>query len=232
MGHWKSEKSQHPRPSIQPESSAGSVPDTFRTAPPGQPDEKLRPATDRDVMEASPASGTPPSAMAISRAGEMVSAVGATRASGTQGEAEGRGSEVIGSGPCRTGGSGPQEGESDRHDLQPGPGGSRPVTTRSTEVGEATPRKSYRVDLRSVLEGLMGGPQLEIEDFDDYSEARSYVIEQLQPWIDELQALLEELRRAEGFDDLDLGWHEPLLEEVGDAETLAETDGDFRRCGP
>jgi hypothetical protein len=71
----------------------------------------------------------------------------------------------------------------------------------------------YKVDLNSVL-----GCQM--DDFDgnlicdDFSEAKEHAVDAFEQVIDRLTVLCEQIRAADSFEDLDLGWWEPLFEKI------------------
>jgi hypothetical protein len=71
----------------------------------------------------------------------------------------------------------------------------------------------YKVDLNSVL-----GCQM--DDFDDnvvcdnFGEAKEYALDAFEQMIDRLAVLCEQIRAAGTFENLDLGWWEPLFEKI------------------
>jgi hypothetical protein len=72
----------------------------------------------------------------------------------------------------------------------------------------------YYVDLRSVINGLSGDYCEDTLEIDGFEAARDHAVDALEYGIAVLVGLVKELKGAENFEDLDLGWHEPLLTEA------------------
>jgi hypothetical protein len=82
--------------------------------------------------------------------------------------------------------------------------------------------EKYKVDLNSVLGCQMDeyDPVVVCEDFD---KAKEYALDAFETVIDRLTCLCEEIKAAESFEDLDLGWWEPLFEKIeGDDQASEE----------
>ena len=71
----------------------------------------------------------------------------------------------------------------------------------------------YRVHLDSVLECQMDDYNYNVK-CKDFAEAKEFVLDAFETVIDRLTYLCEQLRAAKEFDDLDIGFWEPLLEEI------------------
>ncbi|MGC1718195.1 MAG: hypothetical protein WA746_04350 [Isosphaeraceae bacterium] len=50
--------------------------------------------------------------------------------------------------------------------------------------------------------------------FDEFTQAKDFALDAFQGVIDRLTALCEQIREATSYDDLDLGWWEPLFEVI------------------
>jgi hypothetical protein len=71
----------------------------------------------------------------------------------------------------------------------------------------------YKVDLDSVLGCQMDG----VEHYvvcDNFAEAKQCALDAFDQVIDRLTGLCEQIRSADAFEDLDLGWWEPLFEKI------------------
>jgi hypothetical protein len=78
-----------------------------------------------------------------------------------------------------------------------------------------TPPTLYRVDWHSLLDHQVHYFfEYEETDFDSFDEVKDFVLEGLRRVLAELTYLTTQLRQAESFDQLDLGWWEPLIEEI------------------
>jgi len=81
----------------------------------------------------------------------------------------------------------------------------------------------YNVDLNSVL-----GCQM--EDFDDnlvcddFAQAKEYAVDAFEMVIERLTILCEQIRAAGSFEDLDLGWWEPLFEKIDAGDQLEQLE--------
>lgn len=73
------------------------------------------------------------------------------------------------------------------------------------------PEVTYVTALFSVLEDFRSTDEDLRTEFDTFGEARDHAINELGLWASELLALIDQLKLATCFEDLDLGWHEPLL---------------------
>jgi len=84
-------------------------------------------------------------------------------------------------------------------------------------------RKKYQVSLGSVLDCQMDGFDHTVV-FDEFTQAKDFALDAFQGVIDRLSALCEQIGEAESYEDLDLGWWEPLFEEIeGDNQSSEET---------
>jgi len=84
-------------------------------------------------------------------------------------------------------------------------------------------RKKYQVSLVSVLDCQMDGFDHTVV-FDEFTQAKDFALDAFQGVIDRLSALCEQIGEAESYEDLDLGWWEPLFEEIeGDNQSSEET---------
>jgi hypothetical protein len=72
----------------------------------------------------------------------------------------------------------------------------------------------YCVDPRSVINALSGDYWEDTLEIDGFEAARDHAVDALEYGIAVLVGLVKELKEAEDFEDLDLGWHEPLLTEA------------------
>lgn len=109
-------------------------------------------------------------------------------------------------------------------------GSGRPRTAKPASQGASRDRaepttrpigpgpKTYEVDFQSVLDGLMFIDAELLAEFSSFKKARRYAVECLEEWGDDLNQLVDKLRAAEDFGDLDLGWHLPLLQEYDELE--------------
>jgi hypothetical protein len=82
--------------------------------------------------------------------------------------------------------------------------------------------EKYKVDLNSVLGCQMDDydPVVVCEDFD---KAKEYALDAFKTVIDRLTFLCEQIKAAESYEDLDLGWWEPLFVKIeGDAQSSEE----------
>jgi hypothetical protein len=79
----------------------------------------------------------------------------------------------------------------------------------------------YRVHLDSVLECQMDDYNYDVK-CKDFAEAKEYVLDAFETVINCLTYLCEQIRAAEEFDDLALGWWEPLFEEIESDSRPAE----------
>jgi hypothetical protein len=79
----------------------------------------------------------------------------------------------------------------------------------------------YKVDLNSVL-----GCQMEDFDYnvvcDDFAQAKEYAVDAFEMVIDRLTLLCQQIRAAGSFEDLDIGWWQPLFEEIEAGDQLEE----------
>ena len=80
----------------------------------------------------------------------------------------------------------------------------------------------YKVDLNSVL-----GCQIEDFDYnvvcDNFAEAKDYTVDAFEMVIDRLSLLCQQIRAAGSYEDLDLGWWQPLFEEIEAGDQLEES---------
>jgi hypothetical protein len=106
---------------------------------------------------------------------------------------------------------------------EPGPGEIQPSgVDRRVEPSEdgGTPPTGYRVDWHSLLDHQVSFWFIDEQDedqevdFESFDEAKEYVVEGLGQVIGGLDDLRQQVSRAECFDDLDLGWWSPLIEEI------------------
>jgi hypothetical protein len=80
-------------------------------------------------------------------------------------------------------------------------------------------RKKYQVSLGSVLDGFD-----HTVVFDEFTQAKDFALDAFQGVIDRLTALYEQIREPTSYDDLDLGWWEPLFEQIeGDNQSSEES---------
>ena len=83
-------------------------------------------------------------------------------------------------------------------------------------------RRKYQVSLGSVLDCQMDGFDHTVV-FDEFTQAKDFALDAFQGVIDRLTALCEQIREATSYDDLDLGWWEPLFEQIeGDNQSSEE----------
>jgi hypothetical protein len=81
----------------------------------------------------------------------------------------------------------------------------------------------YQVDLGSVLD-------CQIDDLDrrpvfsDFAEAKEYAVEAFEVVIDRLTDLCKQIREATSYSELDLGWWEPLFEQIDHGEKRDDDD--------
>lgn len=103
---------------------------------------------------------------------------------------------------------------------KPEPGAVRPsCEARRGEPTEdaGTPPSRLRVDWHSLLDHQVSYFFDDEEtDFDSFEEVKENVVVGLSRVVACLEDLAGQVRRAEGFDDLALGWWKPLIEEIGD----------------
>jgi len=73
--------------------------------------------------------------------------------------------------------------------------------------------EKYQVHLDSVLNCQMEDYEFNVtcEHFD---EAKKYALDAFEEVIDRLTILCKQIKAAESFEDLDLGWWEPLFEKI------------------
>ena len=91
-------------------------------------------------------------------------------------------------------------------------------------------RKKYQVSLGSVLDCQMDGFDHTVV-FDEFTQAKDFALDAFQGVIDRLTALCEQIREAESYEDLDLGWWEPLFEEIeGDNQSSEPIGEDVVPC--
>jgi hypothetical protein len=84
-------------------------------------------------------------------------------------------------------------------------------------------RKKYQVSLGSVLDCQMDGFDHTVV-FDEFIQAKEFALDAFQCVLDRLSALCEQIREATSYDDLDLGWWEPLFEQIeGDNQSSEES---------
>jgi hypothetical protein len=91
----------------------------------------------------------------------------------------------------------------------------------SEDEAEETPLTRYRVDWHSLLDQQVSLHFHDVGDlpvFDSFEAAKDFVLDGLKTVINELTYVQERVDGAEDFDDLDLGWWEPLIEEVDEDE--------------
>jgi hypothetical protein len=72
----------------------------------------------------------------------------------------------------------------------------------------------YRVHLDSVLDCQMDDYDHNV-DYETFQEAKTYALDAFEIVIERLTYLCEQMKAAEKFDELDLGWWEPLIERLG-----------------
>ena len=83
-------------------------------------------------------------------------------------------------------------------------------------------RKKYQVCLCSVLDCQMDGFDHKVV-FDEFTQAKDFALDAFQGVIDRLTDLCKQINEAESFEDLDLGWWEPLFEQIeGDNQSSEE----------
>ena len=60
--------------------------------------------------------------------------------------------------------------------------------------------------------------------FDEFTQAKDFALDAFQGVIDRLTDLCKQIRGAESSEDLDLGWWEPLFEQIeGDNQSSEES---------
>ncbi len=113
--------------------------------------------------------------------------------------------------------------------IEPEPRADRPsCEARRGEPTEdaGTPPSRFRVDWHSLLDHQVNYFFHDEEtDFKSFDEAKEYVVEGLKRVVACLDELGKQVRRAGCFDDLDLGWWEPLIEEIDDERDTNGSDG-------
>ncbi len=83
-------------------------------------------------------------------------------------------------------------------------------------------RKKYQVSLGSVLDCQMDGFDHTVV-FDEFIQAKEFALDAFQCVIDRLTDLCKQINEAESFENLDLGWWEPLFEQIeGDNQSSEE----------
>jgi hypothetical protein len=85
---------------------------------------------------------------------------------------------------------------------------------------ERTPK--YRVHLDSVFECQLDDCEYNA-GFEKFDDAKAFAVDAFERVIDCLTHLREQVTAAKEFDDLDLGWWEPLIERVERASHSSET---------
>ena len=83
--------------------------------------------------------------------------------------------------------------------------------------------EKYRVNLDSVLDFQMDDYNYNVK-CEDFSEAKEFVLDAFGTVIFRLTYLCDQIREAKEFDDLDLGWWEPLIEKIESQDQLAKQD--------
>jgi hypothetical protein len=71
----------------------------------------------------------------------------------------------------------------------------------------------YKVDLNSVLGCQMDGVEHHVV-CENFGEAKACAVDAFELAIDRLTYLCEQIKAADAFEDLDLGWWEPLFEKI------------------
>jgi hypothetical protein len=79
-----------------------------------------------------------------------------------------------------------------------------------------------RVDLRSVLDCQMAEYREDAAEFEEFEGAKQYVLHAFGQVITRLQHLSEQIEEAQSFEELNLGWWEPLFEQIEGESTGAE----------
>ncbi len=79
----------------------------------------------------------------------------------------------------------------------------------------------YQVNVDSVLDCQMEDYECSVK-CKDFDEAKKYALDAFETVIDRLTYLCEQIREAEDFEDLDLGWWEPLFEKIEGADQSSE----------
>jgi hypothetical protein len=74
-------------------------------------------------------------------------------------------------------------------------------------------REKYQVNLDSVLDRQLDGLDRRAV-FSDFAEAKEYALNEFQVVIDRLTDLCKQIREATSYEELDLGWWEPLFEQI------------------
>lgn len=85
---------------------------------------------------------------------------------------------------------------------------------RPTAVEAESNGPKIRVDLQSVLHCQMGDYDVEDVVFDQFDEAKAHVLHAFGEAMKTLRYICEGVEKAQSFEDLDLGWWEPLFEKV------------------
>jgi hypothetical protein len=77
-------------------------------------------------------------------------------------------------------------------------------------------KKAYQVDWHSLLDSLcnMYFEKEEITEYGSFDEAKEYVREGLSVVLAILGEISQQVSEAHTFENLDLGWWEPLIEEI------------------
>jgi hypothetical protein len=83
--------------------------------------------------------------------------------------------------------------------------------------------EKYQVNLDSVLDCQMDEYDHGVV-CDDFGSAKSYALDAFETVIDRLSYLCEQIKAAKEFDDLDLGWWEPLFVEIEGKDQLTKQE--------
>jgi|GEM_PF-4022514 len=83
-------------------------------------------------------------------------------------------------------------------------------------IGDAAGERPLRVDWHSLFDELAGDFDADDVEFTSFAELKDYVICGLAEQISRLSEIAEQVRAADRFEDLDLGWWSPLIEQIED----------------
>ena len=86
-------------------------------------------------------------------------------------------------------------------------------------------KKKYQVIVGTVLDYQMDGFDYTVV-FDEFTQAKEFALDAFQGVIDRLSALCEQIREAESSENFDLGWWEPLFEEIEGDNQSSEPMGE------